>query len=718
MTGGPDSTTLTTSLEHQTAMFEDEASLVERHIRSLTELLRDLRSRAYLNRQGIAGETSVREAVERVVVDLGNADWHVLIDRRWPGSRRANLDVLLVGPPGVLILDAKNWADPRIENHCLFNGEADATDQIDKIRAQSDAVAEALAGLGLAPTAVIPVLVLAKRKLAACELAGVRVVGETNLQAELVRLPIRLNRDDVAEVVTAVDEACPPMNTSSPPSTRVVTPAKQPPATTQPETGELFDIESAWESLLAAACAEPIESWMTWLHPSQAQLATRSFNGPARVRGAAGTGKTVVALHRARHLSRRTDSRVLVTSFVRTLPVVQQSLFQRLAPMSSHRVEFLGLHAWAARLLGSRGITFELGPEGHGAENAFARSWSMVGSRGPLAQVGANHQYWRDEIAHVIKGRGLNEVGDYLELDRIGRRTPLREERRLAVWELYEDYQRRMAEAGYWDWEDVITAAKDSVMGEPLARPYTSVIVDEVQDLTCEGLRLLHALVGDQENGLLIVGDGQQSVYPGGFALVEAGVNVVGRSSILTRNYRNAGEVIRAALDVVRDDEFDDLEEALQAGSRDCEVQRDGGQVHRFDTVDQRSQREGLISHLRWLMDRGIRPGDMAVLVSTNRGASEWKSALRDAEIPADLLLDYDGTTSDRVKIGTYQRAKGLEFAAVFIPDYDRAISQPHAGESPESANERNELERRCLFVAMTRARDSLWLGRVAAPSP
>jgi hypothetical protein len=699
-------------------MFEDEASLVERHIRSLTELLKELRQRTHLNRQGIAGETSVRQAVERVLVDLGNADWHVLIDRRWPGTRRANLDVLLVGPPGVLILDAKNWHDPRIENNCLFNGDADATDQIDKVRGQSDAVAEALAGLGLAPTAVIPVLVLAKRKLAARDLDGVRVVGESNLQAELVRLPIRLSHDDVAEVVAAVDEACPPMNASLNRSTRVITPSKQSPPAPQPDTGELFDIESAWEGLLAAACAQPIESWMTWLHPAQAQLATRNFTGPARVRGAAGTGKTVVALNRASHLSRRPDSRVLVTSFVRTLPVVQQSIFQRLAPMSSQRVEFLGMHAWAARFLSSRGVTFDLGPDGRGAENAFARSWSMVGSRGALAQVGASYQYWRDEIAHVIKGRGLTEVGDYLELDRIGRRTPLREDRRLAVWELYEDYKRRMAEAGYWDWEDVMTAARDSATTEPLVRPYTSVIVDEVQDLTCEGLRLLHALVGDRENGLFIVGDGQQSVYPGGFALVEAGVNVVGRSSVLTRNYRNAGEVIRTALEVVRDDDFDDLEEKLQAGSRECEVQRDGGQVHRFDTVDQRSQREGLIIHVRWLMDQGIRPGDMAVLVSTNRGATDWKTALHDAAIPTESLLDYDGTTSDRVKVGTYQRAKGLEFAAVFIPDYDRAITEPRAGESRESANERNELERRCLFVAMTRARDSLWLGSVAALSP
>jgi superfamily I DNA/RNA helicase len=105
------------------------------------------------------------------------------------------------------------------------------------------------------------------------------------------------------------------------------------------------------------------------------------------------------------------------------------------------------------------------------------------------------------------------------------------------------------------------------------------VIVDEVQDLTCVALQMLHALVGDRPDGLLLVGDGQQSIYPGGCSLAEAGICVVGRSSILQRNYRNRAEILRYALSFIDDDDFDDLDGVSQRGRRVIEMEDDGGEV-------------------------------------------------------------------------------------------------------------------------------------------
>ena len=123
---------------------------------------------------------------------------------------------------------------------------------------------------------------------------------------------------------------------------------------------------------------EPIESWMTWLHPTQAQLTSRSYSGPARVRGPTGTGKTVVALHRARHLASRPAARILMTSFVGTLPNVHRALFERLAPEHTGSVEFVAImHKWAVRLLRQRNVEFTLRTTTD-ARQVFAETWRNV----------------------------------------------------------------------------------------------------------------------------------------------------------------------------------------------------------------------------------------------------------------------------------------------------------------------------------------------------
>src|SRR4051794_26726827 len=204
----------------------------------------------------------------------------------------------------------------------------------------------------------------------------------------------------------------------------------------------------------------------------------RRYSGPARVRGAAGTGKTVVALHRARHLARRPDGRVLVTSYVRTLPDVHRALFARLAPHLTKRVEFRSLHSWAALLLRNRGTRIDIAPRG--GRFLFDQAWADLGAWGPLATLAQPPDYWWDEIQYVIKGRALITLDDYLALTRVGRRTPLRAEQRAAVWNVYEAYQARLGNNRQRDYADLLADGLQAVKTEPLTRPYTAVIADEV----------------------------------------------------------------------------------------------------------------------------------------------------------------------------------------------------------------------------------------------
>src|SRR5207247_2305046 len=150
------------------------------------------------------------------------------------------------------------------------------------------------------------------------------------------------------------------------------------------------------------------------------------------------------------------------------------------------------------------------------------------GRPGRLAEIDPAPRYWRDEIDYVIKGRGLTSFEEYATLHRLRRRTTLRRSHREAVWELYEEYERVRTERGVHDFNDILALALTEARQAPAHLPYGAVIADEVQDLTLIGARLLHGIVGDAPNGLLLIGDGQQAVYPGGFRLTDAGIDIRG----------------------------------------------------------------------------------------------------------------------------------------------------------------------------------------------
>lgn len=705
------------SAQEQAELFDPLIDSTGRQVAGLLDVLRALRRQQRAYRRGSAGERRAAAHVQQVLVDLGATDWHLLCDRRWPDARTANIDLVLVGPPGVVLLDAKAWARPRVEGGTLWRGDVDADESVDKALAMAEAVAGSLADVGLAPAAVHPVLLLVDSSLAAVTLRGVLVVGERQLHRALVRLGPRLDSAEVAMVLDAVDERCPPAGGGteagsrripSAPGRRSARATSRPAVPAEHTAPALLDIEAIWAAAEEVAAREPIEAWMTWLHPAQAALATRRYSGPARVRGPAGTGKTVVALHRARQLAQRPGARVLMTSYVRTLPAVQRSLFTRLAPDLLGRVEFLGLHSWALRLLRDRGSTPRLAERG--GARIFDAAWADFARTSSGSGLGGSRDYWWDEIQYVVKGRGLTRVEEYLALNRVGRRTALSREARRGVWDLYEAYEQRLRDSHLRDFSDVLLLALREVRREPVTPPYSAVVVDEVQDITCVGLRLLHALVGDAADGLLLVGDGQQSVYPGGFTLAEAGISVSGRGTVLDRNYRNAAAILDRALEVVQDDVFDDLEAAALPGTRQVRAARPGGQILHVRASDMASQQAALVEALTWAAQTGVALGEMAVLVADNRQAQAWAGVLADAGVPAILIRDYDGAPCPAVKVGTYQRSKGLEFACVFLPDHDRGTGLRGVGPGA-TAGEEAELTRRALFVAMTRARDRLWLG-------
>jgi superfamily I DNA/RNA helicase len=282
------------------------------------------------------------------------------------------------------------------------------------------------------------------------------------------------------------------------------------------------------------------------------------------------------------------------------------------------------------------------------------------------------------------------------------------------VWALYQAYDADLRSQHVHDYADVILLAEAELRRRPLDRPYSAVIVDEAQDLTCAMVRMLHGLVGDEPDGLTLIGDGQQSIYPGGFSLAELGISLAGRGTVLDVNYRNTAEILAFAQALVADDEFADLEGAVARGDLPAAVPRTGPRPLIEQCATWKGRDARLVARVRELVrDVGTGLGDVGVLCVTKAGVRAAVAALRGAGVRVIELTDYDGTPVEAVKVGTVKRAKGLEFKQVLLADA-RADDLASAG-PPAGAAEREhwELRRRELYVGMTRARDGLWVGVV-----
>jgi hypothetical protein len=651
--------------------------------------------------------------VAAVFADLTSLGWRSLPDRRWPNTRAANIDLVAVGPGGVLVVDVKAWAEPRIADGRLYRGQASADDEVEKLRRMTACVEEVTTELGLVPQRVQPVIVLADRAVPATSLGRVLVVGERDLPMWVASRPHRLSADRIDELFAALAEALPAHDRPVPAEVRAVVAPPVLPRDPPPPAEQLsiVDIGELTAALLAGAAAQPIEEWMTFLHPAQAELVRRPAAGPARIRGPAGTGKTVVALHRAAYLAATRPGRILVTGYVRTLPKLLGSLYRRLSPDTADRVEFIGIDAWALRFLHGRGI--RCNPDRTAVDAVWAEAWLRKGADSRLPRLVPNPQYWRNEIDHVIKARGLRDYPDYLAADRPGRRVPLQADHRAAVWDLYEHYQRLLADRVLMDFADVRQLAIDELAHCPPDPGYAAVIVDEVTDLDLLGLRLVRQLAGDGPDSLLLIGDGRQAVYPGGARLADAGIDVAGRATVLRNNYRNTGAVLAAArrlVPTVHSTEPEDADDSRVT------VERPHGRPARWIvTPDGGVHDAALIEDIR---DAARRHGyaGIAVLCQTNAKVDTYRDLLARHRIPTVQLLDYAGTATDKVKIGTYKRAKGIDFAAVFLPSIPPPIDTTIY--TDPASRERAELQDREVHVAATRARDELWLGCVGWRPP
>ncbi|GAB4587656.1 hypothetical protein Ntsu_54880 [Nocardia sp. IFM 10818] len=472
-------------------------------------------------------------------VPLMRSGWHVLIEKDRGPALEGRAAAFAVGPGGVFAFVFTEGIPPRTE--------------LREIRRRAE---ETFANLTSGRNRYVPHMI----DLMLLMSSAVQTAAESQfIAADPTSLPRQLFSEaklskqsarQIAFTVAARNTWFELISSDSAPETEVL-------------VGEaLFTTSSLHEDERTKALVRPFKEWMTFLDPSQLELVHRNFNGPARFSGPAGTGKTVVALHRMARLAKNQPGWLLFTSFVKTLPAYHRSGFLRLAPHAGDRAEFIGLHAWTLRFLNDRRVTVNL-QEG-AVENAFSRAW-LDTARDLLTPIEPSPTYWKDEIHRVIKGRGITTFDEYKGIERAGRnRLSLDGARREIVWEsLFLPYRRNLEARKLDDFNDVIDKAITELREAPIDDPYALVVVDEVQDFTLMELKLVHQIAGGSSAApLLLVGDGQQQVYPGGWRLSSAGIPIVGRGAVLRTNYRNRQAVHDYAKQVDATNTVDDLDGA------------------------------------------------------------------------------------------------------------------------------------------------------------
>jgi len=479
------------------------------------------------------------------------------------------------------------------------------------------------------------------------------------------------------------------------------------------------------------------EEWQLFLHPDQEALVHKKFFREARILGAAGTGKTVLAFHRAAWLGERyPKSKILFTTFSRSLTNHYARLYRRL-PNAPTNVDFINIDRLAHTIAGSPVI------DPKKADAFFAEAWQETVPGSALEKL--PDSYLKEEVERVIKGRGASRDAyiDTGRFNRLGRRRGFNRGQREICWRLKDAWDARLRDAGITTFADVMIEARN-IAWRQVVPHYQSVIADEYQDFTLVGAQFVRALVAGApdkpvpDDGLLLLGDAAQRIYAGGWIPAWANLSFSGRSETIHTNYRNTRLVVEAASAVrgedktgAGDDEYitDYKTFALGDGARPVfvSVADKAQEIHTVIREIERLARGDSTAHEK------IAHQDIGVLVYHNQDADEILTALRARSIPCVLLRALKNENPiEGVRVGTYDRGKGMEFQAVFLPrlgesqfpkPFDRArpvqetmLETDSDDEMSDEEKEHRQLQLDRLYVGMTRARR--WLYLLADESP
>ena len=465
------------------------------------------------------------------------------------------------------------------------------------------------------------------------------------------------------------------------------------------------------EMELQAILSAPLEKWRVFLHPSQRQMVSRDWNGPVRVLGGAGTGKTVVALHRAKWLAENFCKdgrrRVLFTTFTRNLAAdIKENLRRICNEETFSKIEVTNLDRWVAEFLRKHGYGFEI-DYGRKTKALWGKALTLASS-----ESGLKPSFYQEEWEQVIQPQCIATEADYLKISRVGRGTQLNRRIRKEIWEVFQEYRLLLDENGLREPDDAMRDAFLLLEQKGHDLPYCAVVVDEAQDMGFQAFRLIRRIISrdDNRNDLFIVGDGHQRIYRHKVVLGQCGINIRGRSKKLRINYRTTEENRRWAVKLLENTAVDDLDGGLdnQQGYESL-LHGEAPVVRHFGTSKEESKY--IIDMLRGLEAQGQSFSSICIVARTNNLLDQYKSDLESVGIPTYTIHrnDAEKRTAPGVRLATIHRIKGLEFETVIIAAAnDKILPLEESVNNTDDLVVREELrerERALLYVAATRAK-------------
>lgn len=457
---------------------------------------------------------------------------------------------------------------------------------------------------------------------------------------------------------------------------------------------------------LRLALDAPWDKWTVFLHPAQAELTERNFNGPARVAGSAGTGKTIVALHRAVALARRHPaSRVLLTTFSKALANALRRKLMLLAGDDVALAKRITVDALDA-------VGYDLYTKARGQPNIAPLSVVNNLLMKAAAEV-EGHKFTRQflvsEWADIVDAWHLATWEAYRDVTRLGRRTRVGGKQREVLWSIFERLRAMLAERKLATWSDVFAVATEACAKSP-SPIFDFAVVDECQDLSVPQARFLAAVGGGRPNALFFAGDAGQRIFQSPFSWKALGLDVRGRASTLRINYRTSHQ-IRAQADGLLPRTVADVDGNEE--SRKGTISLFDGPaptVSLFALAD--AERAAVVDWIRARVAGGCKAEEIAIFVRSNAQLARARAAVKAAGQRAYELDEKSDAEPGSVTVSTMHLAKGHEFRAVAVmccdedvlPLAERINSAADEGELEEVYN----TERHLLYVACTRARD--WL--------
>lgn len=479
-----------------------------------------------------------------------------------------------------------------------------------------------------------------------------------------------------------------------------------------PDTKRRFYVvEDALE--LAEILKAPLEQWRVFLHPSQRKVVEMNANGPVRVLGGAGTGKTVAALHRAKWLAQHVftgeNDRILFTTFTKNLAADIRENLRKIGSIEIlKKIEVVNLDAWVSQFLKRHGYEYTLI-----FDDDTGPYWENALNQAP-SDLELDPSFYRDEWENVIQAQAISSSEEYLKAPRIGRRKRLNRTQRQKIWPVFEEYRAQLNENGLKEMIDATRDARIILQNKGDILPYKTIIVDEAQDMGTEAFKLIRQMIpgtrSDRKNDIFIVGDAHQRIYRHKVVLSQCGIDVRGRSRKLRINYRTTEETRRWAIRLLEGRHIDDLDGGQddQKGYKSL-LHGIPPEVKNFKSFHE--EVKFILEYLNKLNEEKVPLNTVCLVARTGDLLTQYEGALKSAGLQTYLIKR--SVAEDRnipgLRVATMHRVKGLEFDYMVIAGVNDEIvplEQAAVGyDDPLSQQESEVRERALLYVSATRAK-------------